>query len=53
MTIGAELKEGELVEALQPLKEERLLMVTDMRQAFGGFADPMDAKRYAALPSRI
>ncbi len=50
MSIEAELKEDELVKALQPLKDERVLMFTDMRQAFGGFADSTDAERYATLP---
>ena len=49
VSIEADLKEGELVKALQPLKEERVLMFTDMRQAFGGFAKPADAERYAPL----
>ena len=52
MSIGAELEEDELLKALQPLREEPLLMFTDMRQAFGGFANPVDAKRCATLPSR-
>ena len=47
VSIEAELEEDELVKALQPLKRERLLMFTDMRQAFGGFAKPTAAKRYA------
>ena len=46
VSIEAELKEDELVKALQPLKNERLLMFTDMRQAFGGFAKSTDAIRY-------
>ena len=50
MSIEAELKEDELVKALQPLKDEHVLMFTDMRQAFGGFADPADAGRCAFLP---
>ena len=49
MSIEAELKENELVKALQPLKDERVLMFTDMRQAFGGFAKPADADRCAIL----
>ena len=47
VSIEAGLKEKELLEALQPLKEERLLMFTDMRQAFGGFSSPKDAERCA------
>ena len=47
VSIEAALKEKELLEALQPLKDERLLMFTDMRQAFGGFSNPMDAERCA------
>ena len=47
VSIEAGLKEEELLEALQPLKEERLLMFTDMRQAFGGFSNPKDAERCA------
>ena len=45
MSIEAKLKEDALVKALQPLKNERLLMFTDMRQAFGGFTNPTNAKR--------
>ncbi|CAK0784493.1 hypothetical protein CVIRNUC_007697 [Coccomyxa viridis] len=46
VSIEAGLKEKELLEALQPLKDERLLMFTDMRQAFGGFSSPRDAERF-------
>ena len=45
VSIEPGLKEKELVEALRPLQDERLLMFTDMRQAFGGFTDPKDADR--------
>ena len=48
VSIEAGLKEKELLEALQPLKDERLLMFTDMRQAFGGFSNPKDAERCAS-----
>ena len=47
VSIEAGLKEEELLEALQPLEDERLLMFTDMRQAFGGFSSPKDAERCA------
>ena len=47
VSIEAGLKEKELLEALQPLKDQRLLMFTDMRQAFGGFSNPKDAERCA------
>ncbi len=47
VSIDAGLKEEELLEALQPLEDERLLMFTDMRQAFGGFSSPKDAERCA------
>ena len=47
VSIEAGLKEKELVEALQPLKDERLLLFTDMRQAFGGFSNAKDAERCA------
>ena len=49
VNIEAGLKEKELLEALQPLKAERLLMFTDMRQAFGGFTNPKDAERCALI----
>ena len=49
VSIEGGLKEDELVKALQPLKDEHVLMFTDMRQAFGGFADPTDAERSAFL----
>ena len=50
VTIEADMKEGKLLEALEPLKGERLLMFTDMRQVFGGFTHSEDAKRCADTP---
>ncbi len=50
VAVEAGLKEGKLLEALEPLKGEGLLMFTDMRQAFGGFTHSTDAKRSAYAP---
>ncbi len=45
VSIEAGLREDKLLKALEPLKGERLLMFTDMSQAFGGFTSPTDSKR--------
>jgi len=45
VSIEAGLREEKLLKALEPLKGERLLIFTDMSQAFGGFTSPTDSKR--------